>query len=702
MTVRARLLSLTLLALLTACAHEPQWWEEPQPAAAQASTIMPTVAPSVALAAATTPLDTGKPADEQAPALKSEIIAGKDMLARNRATPAATDAVVIDDENGVTLNFINVDIKEVAQAVLGDMLGYNYTIAPGVQGPVTVKFNRPVPKDSVLSTLSTIFKMNGAAIVQTGDVVKVVALADAPRLAAGAPSAGYSLEVVPLRYTGVEDMRKILEPIAPANSIMAAESGRNILVLAGTEDERTSLLSVIDAFDVDWLAGMSFGFFPLQEASAKAIVGELWGVLGGPNGPLGKVVRLVPFDRLNTVLAISTQPQYLEKIKVWVGKLDINPSPADQKIWIYPVQNGRAASLSETLNKLIGNDDQASQGPRAAQNAMPAPPNAPAPGASPDGIQLTGPAEGEEPEEQKSRTRIIADETTNSLIIMATREDYAVIEAALKKLDVQPLQVRVEAVIAEVTLTDDLRYGIQYLFSHNNFKTIMTKAQTLAVNSTLPGFSAFVTESDISAVLDLLQSITSVHVISSPQLMVLNGQAATLQIGDQVPVATQSAVSTQTTGAPVVNTIEMKDTGVILKVTPQVNASGMVTMDLSQEVSDVAQTTTSSLDSPTIQQRKLASSVAVRDGETIALGGLIKDSVTEGRDGIPVLEEIPLLGNLFSSTTESKTRTELLVLITPRVIRNDQDIRQVTEEMRQQMRAVVPLNAKLRRAKAGL
>ena len=242
-----------------------------------------------------------------------------------------------ESEDGVTLGFINVDIKEVAQAVLGDMLGYNYMIAPGLQGPITVKFNRPIPKDDVLSTLSTIFKMNGAAIVQADDVVKVVALAEAPRLAAGAaaagpPRPGYGLEVAALRYTSADDMRKILEPIAPANAIVAVEAGRNILVLAGTEDERTSLLSVIEAFDVDWLAGMSFGFFPLQEASAKTIVGELWEVLGGSNGPLSKVVRLVPFDRLNTVLAISAQPQYLEKIRVWVGKLDVNSAPADRKI----------------------------------------------------------------------------------------------------------------------------------------------------------------------------------------------------------------------------------------------------------------------------------------------------------------------------------------------------------------------------------
>jgi len=145
----------------------------------------------------------------------------------------------------------------------------------------------------------------------------------------------------------------------------------------------------------------------------------------------------------------------------------------------------------------------------------------------------------------------------------------------------------------------------------------------------------------------------------------------------------------------VVNSIEMKDTGVILKVTPRVNASGMVIMDVSQEVSDVAATTTSTLDSPTIQQRKITSSIAVRDGETIALGGLIKDSTTNGKSGIPILQNIPVMGALFGDTTESKGRTELLALITPRVVRNDADARAITQEMQSQISAVHALDAKI-------
>jgi general secretion pathway protein D len=269
------------------------------------------------------------------------------------------------------------------------------------------------------------------------------------------------------------------------------------------------------------------------------------------------------------------------------------------------------------------------------------------------------------------------------------------LEASLKKLDIVPMQVRIEAAIAEVTLTDDLNYGIQYLFHNKKFTGVLTDAPTVSVAPNLPGFSAFISSSKISAILDLLQTVTDVHVISSPQLMVLNNQTATLQVGDQVPVATQSAVSVTTPGAPVVNSIEMKDTGVILKVTPRVNASGMVLMDVSQEVSDVAPTTSSTLNSPTIQERKITSSIAVRDGETIALGGMIKDSTTNGKNGIPLLQDIPVMGALFGDNSVAKNRTELLALITPRVVRNDVDVRQITQEMKQQISAVQELDAKI-------
>jgi general secretion pathway protein D len=609
---------------------------------------------------------------------------------------AAADA----PQDGMVLNFVNADVREVAKAVLGDMLHLNYVIAPTVQGTVTIQASQSLPKESMLSVLNTAFRLNGLAIVERGDVVKVVPIADAPRQGElvgrkiGGP--GFGMQIVPLRYIGAEEMRKLLESAAPTGAIIPVESTRNILIIAGNEDDRTAIMDLVRTFDVDWLAGMSFGLFPLKEANAKTVVNELWEILGSPTGPLGKMVRLMPLERLNAVLAISSQPRYLKEVRTWINRLDYDQAPSERRMWVYQVQNGRASNLSETLSKLVNNQTGLKQGKdaRKGKSAMPPMPSAMlspeapmvvenVPEASPDNANADG-------------LRIIADESTNTLIIMGTKAEFTIIENALKKLDIVPLQVRIEAVIAEVTLTDDLKYGVQYLFKSGDFSSILTKASTLSVNSALPGFSAFVTSSKISAVLDLLQSVTKVNVISSPQLMVLNNQTAVLQIGDQVPVATQSAVTVQTPGAPVVNTIEMKDTGVILKVTPRVNASGMVIMDISQEVSEVAKTTTSGLDSPTIRQRKIASSVAVRDGTTIALGGLIKDSMTNGQDGIPLLQDIPVVGSLFGSTTEAHTRTELLALITPRVIHNDKDVRDITEEMRQQMRAVAPLNEKIR------
>ncbi len=185
-----------------------------------------------------------------------------------------------------------------------------------------------------------------------------------------------------------------------------------------------------------------------------------------------------------------------------------------------------------------------------------------------------------------------------------------------------------------------------------------------------------------------MEEITDVQIISSPQLMVLNNHSALLQVGDQVPVATRSAVSTLDDTAPVVNSIEFKDTGVILSVTPRVNAGGLVMIDIEQEVSSVVSTTTSGIDSPTIQQRRIISTVAVRSGETVALGGLIQEKVQTRDSGVPYLSRIPILGNLFKSNKDTNIRTELLILITPRVIANFEEAREITEELRARLHAI--------------
>ena len=535
--------------------------------------------------------------------LTEEIVTGSGIVAH----PRSSSTKISNEEKAFSLNFVNADIREVMKAVLGDMLNLNYVIAPAVQGNITIKVNQPLAKEDLIPALNTALKLNGVTIVSGSDVVKVVPLSEAPHqgskvfLAHGKQiDHGFGQQIAPLRNISAEEMEKILKQVAPNGGVTPVETNRNILILTGTEEERTAMMDVIDSFDVDWLTGMSFGLFPLKEASARTLTSELWEVLGTQAGPLSKIVRLVPFDRLNAVLVVSSQPRYLKEIKAWISRLDVDHAPSERKLWVYQVQNGRASDLSRTLQKLVPGQEQRAetQGRSDRALAMPAIPfssdptiksavqsQPPSPSSADASMDFSG-----------SGLRIIADETTNAIIIWATKSEYALIESALKKLDIVPMQVRIEAAIAEVTLTDDLRYGVQYLFRNKHEGALLTNASNLSVSSTLPGFSAFVTGSNINAVLDLLQSVTAVHVISSPQLMVLNNQTAILQVGDQVPIATQSAVSTLTAGAPVVNSIEMKDTGVILKVTPRVNASGMVLMDISQEVSDVASTTTSQIE----------------------------------------------------------------------------------------------------------
>ncbi len=260
----------------------------------------------------------------------------------------------------------------------------------------------------------------------------------------------------------------------------------------------------------------------------------------------------------------------------------------------------------------------------------------------------------------------------------------------------------IEATIAEVTLNDTLRYGVEWFFDvgdstitfNSSDAAPSTPTQNL-LTSLFPGFSYLFASDDVKVVINALAAVTDVKIISSPHLMVLDNETARLQVGDQVPLVTRTAVSVDDPGAPITSEIEYRDTGVILDIIPRVNASGLVVLDIIQEVSDVATTTSSDIDSPTIQQRQIASTVAINSGETVALGGLIRDSNNNSVTGLPVLSEIPILGNLFKTTSDSVRRTELLVLLTPRVIRDRHDARTVTDDLRKRLRALPPLVPKI-------
>ena len=676
------------------------------------------------------PLDDLRPLGENLGGVtEAEVFRGTGVLARRLAPDPLN--VVLQDNGQVTLNFANADIREVVDVVLGETLGVSYIIDPKVQGQITARTSRPLSRNAVIPALENILALNGAALTLDGGIYKVITLQQAATTLTRpivAPTRrdlarGYGIHVIPLRYAAAQAVADIVRPFIAAGRVLRVDAARNLLIFAGTGTEAADVIDMVTVFDIDWMAGMSFALFPIQVADAKDLVADLETVFLEGDSPLNGVVRFVPIERLNAVLAISPNSAYLDRAETWIERLDRGAEGAGRRIFVYHVQNGRAADLADVLGRIFETD-------LSARRA--APPPELAPGLSPVTLNpapapVRAPAEGEaaavpadvQPAlaqlvpppavlasrrndlgaiaaiEQSGNIRIIADEKKNALVILATTAEYRMIEATLKRLDITPLQVLIEVTIAEVTLTDDLRYGLQWFFNSGDSTASFSTLATGAVASAFPGFSYIFSGSDARVVLNALTEITDVRVISSPQLMVLDNQSARLQVGDQVPIATQSAVTVNDPDAPIVNSIQFRDTGVVLEVTPRVNASGLVVLDVLQEVSDVKATTTSDIDSPTIEQRSIQSTVAVQSGDTIALGGLIKDREEESVSGVPLLSSIPVLGNLFKTTQTLVRRTELLVLITPRVVRDRREAVDVTNELRRRMSTLGPIEKRI-------
>jgi general secretion pathway protein D len=671
------------------------------------------------------------------------------------STPATSTASTSADENGITLNFVNADVRDVAKAVLGDYLKLNYEIGSNVTGTVTLQTSQPLQREQVLPALEQALSLNNLALVHANGIYEVMPLADAHKQVGMTPghigsANGYGVEVVKIHYMNAEQMEKLIAPLASAESAIRVDPSRNMLIVEGTAQERRAVLEDIALFDVDSMSGMKFELFTPSFMDADELAKELAALMGGVSGQMSSAVRLVPIDRLNAVLAISPQQRYLSQMHAWVARLDKPGQGNDKKIFVYHVQNGRASDLANTLLKtlfgsaagtttttqtqspfsnsssgsmsgstntfgssLLGGGTSLTQG-----GTTPSHPTSSSSSFEP----VTSPAEGRENRGRNFETvggvsreginsvNITADETNNALVVLATPREYAVILDALRQLDIAPIQVLLEAAIAEVTLTNETQFGVQYYLNGAHNQGVLTQGSTVPITTTnplsgavstlaniaapYPGFSYMYTNgAGIQVILNALDQVTHVDVISSPEVMVLNNQLASLEVGDQVPILSGEAQSTVTADSPVVNSVEYLDTGIILKVTPRVNRSGQVMMDISQEVSGVDNnaTTQSTIGSPTIQQRKIESSVSVADGQTVALGGLFSDQKTIGTSGIPLLDRIPLLGSLFSSNDNQHDRTELMVLITPHVVDNPEKARAVTDELRKKLPEVLPL-----------
>jgi general secretion pathway protein D len=515
----------------------------------------------------------------------------------------------------------------------------------------------------------------------------------------GPDAIGFGSETVQLRFIAAAELKKVVDPIAP-DTLQIADAARNVVVITGPTGQRRAMRQLISQFDVDWLRGMSFALYAPQHSDARILVPEIEKLLNGQGAPTAGMVRLIAMEKINGVLAISGRAEYLEDVRRWIEVLDREGESSEPRLFVYRVQNGRSADLAKVLVTAFGGSASGaplSENPVTPSSGPTFDIDAPAPPARSDSAQprTAQPATSQPSSATAGPDKMIitSDETNNAVLIYGTPRQYAIVEEALRQLDVPPLEVLIEAVITEVDLTHELRYGVQWAFTHGANTVTLSRGTTGAISSLFPGFSWAYAGSTIQSTLDALSSLTNVDVLSSPKLMVLNNHTASLQVGDQVPVVTASSQGTISPNAPVINSVEYRDTGVILKVTPRVNSGGLVLLDIAQEVSDVTNTSTSNIDSPTIQQRRFASSIAVQDGQTIALGGLISDKKTKGRSGVPLVSAIPVLGALASDHNVEDKRTEVLILLTPRVVHAQPDADAVTEELRRKIQTIDPLPA---------
>ncbi|MEZ5572072.1 MAG: type II secretion system secretin GspD [Halioglobus sp.] len=643
-----------------------------------------------------------------------------------RMPEASAPVTFLGDD--VSLNFEQAPLSEVMHAIMGDILQLDYVVDRPVQGEVTLRTRTPIPRSELLAVLESLLMANNALMIKGSDGRYFVT--SSPQGGRIAPTisspqninAGYSTMIIPLRYISASNMAEILKPVADDKAFLRVDNGRNLLMLAGTRDQLDGWLDIVATFDVDQLKGMSVGIFPLENSNVEDVAEALSAML--ESGDQSDIVRIVPVKRLNSLLIVTPRSQFLDSLGVWIERLDkVGDSKFEKRLHVYPVQNTSAQRLADLLNALYADQFSAVQVSAAesgsgfsgdiGDGAGIAPGMSPesigsgsggsaidssfsqdtdSPGRKDGSVSAVGiMADAMGGNSSLQDVRVVADDENNSLIIHSTGKQFDLIKSALEQLDVVATQVIIEASILEVTLTDELRYGLEWTFSNGignqrEGTGLLTNALDVPAAIT-PGFSYTIanTVGDIKAVLNALSEQSLINVISTPSVMVLDNNVAYIHVGDQVPIINEQSTSDASDTSRITQSITYKDTGVQLRVKPSVNAGGLVTMDIEQSVTDVGP-----IDTATSQraflERHIQSRVAVRSNESVVLGGLIRENASNGESGIPFLHTLPLVGPLFGSVIKDDRRTELLVIITPRALVSENDLREVGAEMRAKIR----------------
>ena len=674
---------------------------------------------------ATVDADDGTPEAESRRAVErgTGVFLNEAAASRRPADPPAGGDVVF--------NFEGESLQAVIKAILGDLLGQNYVIAPGIQGQVTFATAKPISMDQAMGVLEMLLAWNNATLVYKDGRYTVLPVSQAipgnliPRTGSPTDARGYEIRAVPLKYISATAMQEMLQPYARQGAIIKADNTRAMILIAGTRADLEAYLQTVEIFDVDWLAGMSVGVFPLERVEASTVVPEIEKIFGegGPT-PLAGLFRFLPIERINAVLVITPQPEYLDDAEAWLRKLDRGGSESGSQLYVYYVKNVKAVDLAEKLTEIFtgqASSRPASSGPTGVGGVVPgiesveikstdsksaAAKPAAAPRAAPggDGISIT----------QSDDIRITSIEESNALMIRATPGEYDSILGAIKRLDIVPLQVHIEAKILQVDLSNGLEFGVEWFFenaaqtrnpAYHNARRANPERQvwnSFAGTASDAGLSWTFLNVEAEALISTLQSESSVQVLSAPSLVVLNNKDASINVGKQIPVVSAvynpygSTVPSTDPNNPTPSYngnqsyVQFRDTGIKLNVTPRVNPGGLVYMEVSQEESTPGESADAT-GNVSVDRRSIETEIAVQSGETVLLGGLIRETQQEGEAGVPGLSKIPLIGKFFGKSSNAMQRQELLVLITPTVIDSAESAQSLTNDYRERFKGLKPL-----------
>ena len=600
-----------------------------------------------------------------------EVVYGSEEFVRT-----AVDGPIGDTKDqGVSFVFNRTPIEAVVYEVLGAGFGADYAIAPDVSGAlslnlvdVTTEEEAVVGLSRALATQSlTLEKMGSSYAVRRSrtertDFSLPVFVDEDSALPVGASTA-----VIQIERAALNDVSEIAEALLPEETIKLLDQRRGMIVLEGEAETLRQSTAVLRSLDVDWLSAVSIALLPIENATPSELSGELAPIIERMGG-----VSIIPIERLGALMVVSRRRDGLDRVRDWVDRLDKAPdSDLIENTLIYEAKHVDAERLAAVARGQFTPIDDDGAG----------------------ALLFDEPLDQVRPPPRQNATRsgaglyqgisIQVDPGRNAIIARGEQKDLLSLSEIIKALDKPQRQVLIEATIVEVGLSTNNQFGIQWDAVEDNLRATFTDLPSGAVASLFPGLSVSYINTDVEFVVNALASTSDAEVISSPRLLVINNESARLQVGDQVPITTQSAVSVVDPAAPIVNSTNYRDTGVILTVTPSIRAGGMVELTVNQEVSNVTETTTSTIDSPTITQRSIDSRLAVPNGATAVLGGLMSTTRTYTETGIPLLKDIPLFGRLFRTQGEVERRTELVVLIEPTVMQSSDLIVDVPKRLRE-------------------